>query len=170
MRRWLLPFFLLVLLSLPVSAALAHGGEKEPKDAVTLVRQAVAALQNGGNIDLASDKVKDALEAEDKAGVNLKLVEEAQAALQGNDLAKATALLQQSLTPAPPAAAQGEGAGEQAGEKMPAGPAGGPASAMAVSLVDGQLEPNFQGTPVEYALLVFAGLVILLGGLIVARA
>lgn len=80
--------------AVPVSA---HGDD-ESDVAGDLVRQAIAVIVNEpGNMDLAADKINDALTAEDTAGVDLKLVAQARDALENDDFHQARALLERSI-------------------------------------------------------------------------
>ncbi len=133
-----------VILIAGVQTAFAHGGGDDPKDALALVQQAIAAIQNK-DMDLATDKVNDAIESDDPAGVKMDLVKQAQGLL-ATDMDKALSLLQQSL----------------------AAPTASPTTVQAEPTIP--LKPNFQGTKTEDGLLIAAALLMLAGGLIVSRA
>jgi len=126
----LLAAVLLTMLTL-APPAMAHGGEQSDEASV-LVRQAIALIVSSPD-DLGEirEKVEAAREAPDTTGVDLALVEQADAALtDGEDLAQVRALLERSIgagavtAPAPdepepgsattPAAT--EGAGEPTGD------------------------------------------------------
>lgn len=82
-------------------AAWAHEGE-EPIAARDAVLQALAYIVNTPeNMDVVADKVAEALEAEETAGVDLDLVERAQSALERQDMTEARDLLQRAIG-APP--------------------------------------------------------------------
>ena len=85
---------------LPAAPALAHG-EGDSEQSRVLVLDALTYLANkpAGYMDEVTDKVGDALEAPDTAGVNLAKVEAAQQALEHNDMMQTRALLQASLAP-----------------------------------------------------------------------
>lgn len=87
----------IVVVAMNGSAALAHEGEESGK-AGDLVRQAIALIVNTPNdIDAITDKVVDALEAEDTDGVDLAEVQQARAALEDGDLHRTRALLEASI-------------------------------------------------------------------------
>jgi hypothetical protein len=89
---------LLLVLATPASA---HEGE-QAKAAIDDVRQAIAYIVNQpGNMDAIADKVNDALDSDDKDGVNMDLVSQAKAALEGNDMMQARLLLQASIGAVP---------------------------------------------------------------------
>ncbi len=78
-------------------AASAHGGD-ESDESLVLVRQAIAFLVNkpGDQMDV-EDKINDSLEAPDKEGVNLALVQQAMDAMDAGDMMKVRQLLQTSI-------------------------------------------------------------------------
>lgn len=77
--------------------AIAHEGEQSKK-ATDDVRQAIAYIVNEpDNMDMITDKVGDALESDHKAGVDIRLVKQAQDALGRNDMMAARALLEESI-------------------------------------------------------------------------
>jgi hypothetical protein len=77
--------------------AWAHGGETTAM-ASDAVRQAIAHLvHDPPNMAAVEDKVGDALEAEDTSGVDLALVEEAQAAVEANHMMRARILLERAI-------------------------------------------------------------------------
>ena len=80
-----------------VTPAWAHEGE-ETVAAVDDVRQAIAVIVNKpGDMATIEDKINDALEAEDKEGVNLALVRQAKDALESNDMMKVRDLLESAI-------------------------------------------------------------------------
>ena len=78
-------------------AAWAHGGG-ESSESLVLVRQAIGFLVNkpGDTMDV-EDKMKDAMAAPDKAGVNLALVNSAMKALDAGQMMKVRLLLERSI-------------------------------------------------------------------------
>lgn len=89
-----------LLLLLSAAPALAHGGGDSDQSRV-LVLDALTYLANkpANYMDEVTDKVGDALEAPDTAGVNLTKVQAAERALKSNDMMRARSLLQASLNP-----------------------------------------------------------------------
>lgn len=89
-----------LLLLLPAAPARAHG-EGDSDQSRVLVLDALTYLANKptGYMDEVTDKVGDALEAPDTAGVNLTKVKAAQRALKRNDMMQVRSLLQASLAP-----------------------------------------------------------------------
>jgi hypothetical protein len=82
---------------LPASVAFAHGGEQE-LPAIDLVRQAIAYIVNTpDDMDTITDKVDDAAEAEDQAGVVTALVVQAGEALERDDMMGCRSLLQRAI-------------------------------------------------------------------------
>lgn len=77
--------------------AWAHEGETTAM-ASEAVRQAIAHLvHDPTNMAVIGDKVGDALEAEDTSGVDLALVEKAQAAVEANHMRRARTLLERAI-------------------------------------------------------------------------
>lgn len=77
--------------------ALAHEGE-EDIPARAQVQTAVAILRTQPEqLDLAADRINDATEAEDRDGVDIDRVEQAQKTLEAGDMAKTELLLEQAL-------------------------------------------------------------------------
>lgn len=75
----------------------------ETAEGYLLVQQALGHLAHGEageGMDDAMEKIEDALSVEDQAGVNVALVEEAQAALMAGQIGQAQALLQESISEA----------------------------------------------------------------------
>ncbi len=136
-----------VLLILGLWIFPAHAAPRtvvQPKDALTLVRQALAALEvTPPAVSVATVKVINALFARDTRGVDMARVQAAAQALGQEDSAAAAAQLIDALRPAQ------------------AGPDG----------VDEALlmpvRPRFAATPAAYALLVGAALLLAAGGLII---
>jgi hypothetical protein len=81
--------------------ALAHEGE-EDVPARTQVQRADAILRTQPEqVDLAVDRINDALEAEDHEGVDLDRVKQAKAALEAGDMQQTELLLEQALGACP---------------------------------------------------------------------
>lgn len=135
---------ILGLWALPVDAA--PGAVVEPKDALTLVRQALAALEvTPPAVSVATAKVIKALFAKDTRGVDMARVQEAAQALGQEDAATAAARLIDALRPAR------------------AGPGG-----VDVALLM-PVQPRFAGTPAAYVLLAGAALLLAAGWFIIHR-
>src|SRR5262245_11063143 len=137
--------------------AVAHEGEKGIP-ARELVQIAVAVIRTQPEqMDLAADKIKDALEAADKDGVDLARVQQAQAALEAGDMPRTELLLEQALGACP-----GEPVTNPAGvrAKLPQSPCPTPAHERALGPVP------VRGTA-KPALLT-SGAVLALGGLVLA--
>jgi hypothetical protein len=118
----------------------------EPQDALTLVRQALAALEvTPPAVSVATAKVIKVLLARDTRGVDMAHVQEAAQALGQQDSAAAAAQLIAALRPAR------------------AGPGG-----VDVALLT-PVRPRFAGTTTSYALLAVAVLLVTVGGLIIRR-
>ena len=84
------------LVGLP-EAALAHGDEEEVS-ARESVLQAVAYIVNApDNMEMISDKLKDAEASKDQSGVNRTLVEKAMAAVDAGNMRTARTMLEQSI-------------------------------------------------------------------------
>ncbi len=78
-------------------AAFAHEGE-ESIPAFTDAQEAIAVLAaHPDALDIAMDKVHDALESEDQSGVNLDLLRQADRALEAGDTQRGEILLEQSI-------------------------------------------------------------------------
>lgn len=81
------------------SPASAHG-EGETTEGYLLIQQALGHLAHDTTmtgIDLAMEKIDDALETEDQEGVNLEKLQQGKAALEGGDIDRARTLLQDSI-------------------------------------------------------------------------
>jgi hypothetical protein len=81
------------------SPAVAHGGD-ETQEGYLLVQQSLGYLAHDTShdgIDLAMEKVDDALAAKDHDGVSIAEVAQGKAALEAGDVVKARALLQDSI-------------------------------------------------------------------------
>jgi len=137
------------LLILGLSAILEYAYPEaavEPCDALTLVRQALAALEVTPPADLvATGKILKALFARDTRGVDMAYVREAAQAIGMRDSATAATQLIDALRPAWT----------------------GPGGIDAALLVP--VQPHFAGTPTSYILLVGAALLVAAGGLIARR-
>jgi hypothetical protein len=84
------------------ATAQAHGDD-ETQEAYVLVQQALAHLAHDAGpegIDLAMEKVNDALETEDQEGVDVAGVEQGMHALEAGDVDQARTLLQNSIADA----------------------------------------------------------------------
>ena len=97
------------------SPALAHGGD-ETQEGYLLVQQALGHLAHDTShegMDLAMEKVDDALAAEDHDGVSISELTQGKAALEAGDAVQARTLLQDSIKEAlselPPATGNGTG-------------------------------------------------------------
>ena len=118
----------------------------QPRDALTLVRQALAALEvTPPSVSVATVKVLNALLAQDTRGVDMARVQEAAQALGMEDSAAAAAQLIDALRPA----------------------RGGPDGVDEALLMP--VRPRFTATPAAYALLVGAALLLAAGGCIIRR-
>ena len=118
----------------------------EPSDALTLVRQALAALEvTPPAVLVATGKIIKALFARDTRGVDMAHVQEAAQAIGMHDSAAAAAHLIDALRPA---------------RMAPGG--------VDVALLK-PVELRFAGTPTAYVLLVGAALLLAVGGLIIRR-
>lgn len=149
----------LALLAVAVFAApaWAHEGE-ESVPARTQVAVADAILRTQPEqMDLAADRINDALEAEDHQGVDLGRVEQAKATLEAGDLAKTELLLEQALGACP-----GQPVVNPAGvrAKLPQTPCPTPAHELAL----GRVPVHGTTRPV----LLTVGAVLALGGLVMA--
>ncbi|HUW79188.1 MAG TPA: hypothetical protein VMV52_10640 [Candidatus Nanopelagicaceae bacterium] len=85
---------------MPAIPAFAHGGGDSNQSRI-LVLDALAYLANkpADYMDLVTDKVNDAIEAEDPSGVTIEQVVAAQQALEAGDMTQVRTLLQSSLQP-----------------------------------------------------------------------
>lgn len=100
------------------SPASAHGGD-ESKEGYILVQQALGYLADDSGqagMDLAMEKVDDALAAKYQEGVDVAQVGQAKRALQAEDPLQARALLQRSITAA--LSMQAPATGEQTGTTL----------------------------------------------------
>jgi hypothetical protein len=83
------------------STAFAHEGEKNVPG-VTLVQEAIAIARSQPELmDSVADKIKDTLDANNQANVNIDLVRQAQAALDSGNMAQVELLLEQSIGACP---------------------------------------------------------------------
>lgn len=84
----------------PAAPAFAHGGGDSDQSRV-LVVDALSYLANKPSdyMDMAIDKIGDALDAPDKSGVDLAKVAAAQKAMDAEDMMQTRALLESSLKP-----------------------------------------------------------------------
>lgn len=102
MGRRTLPILVLASLALALIPAVpAHAdGEDETHVGYVLVQQALGHLAHGNGhagMDEALEKIGDALETDDNAGVDLALVEQARTAVEAEDVSAARSLLQRSI-------------------------------------------------------------------------
>ena len=157
--RPLLSGIVLAWLSVMALAAPALGHEGEKGTARDLVQIAVAVIRTQPEqMDVAADKINDALEADDKDGVDLDRVKQAQAALQAGDMPTTELLLEQALGACPGQPVTNPG-GVRA--KLPQTPCPTPAHELAL----GRVRP--QGATRDALLGI--GAVLVLGGLVVSR-
>ena len=134
-----------VMLALP-AVATAAALPAPPQDALTLVRQALAALEvNPPNVGVAAERVIKALFARDTRGVDMPRVRDAQQALENEDAVAAASYLMVALRPAEAA----------------------PSEVDAALLVP--MRGSFVSSPRAYVLLAVAALLIAVGSLIVRR-
>jgi len=89
------------LLATVASAPAAWGhGDEETTEGYLLVQQALGYLAHDtgmSGIDLAAEKVDDALESDDQTGVNVAELSRGRTALEAGDVAQARTLLQDSV-------------------------------------------------------------------------
>lgn len=98
-RGLLMAVIALLMLSVTAGPAAAHGGD-ESQEGYVLVQQALAHLAHDTShvgIDLAMEKVDDALATQDQEGVAVSDVEHAKRALEAGQVVQARALLQRSI-------------------------------------------------------------------------
>ena len=149
----------LALLAVAVFAAPAwahEGEEKVPARTQVAVADAILRTQPE-QMDLAADRINDALEAEDHEGVDLGRVKQAKDALEAGDMAKTELLLEQALGACP-----GQPVTNPAGvrAKLPQTPCPTPAHELAL----GRVPLHGTAKPVLLAI----GAVLALGGLVMA--
>lgn len=90
----------LLLLGLPAPASTAAGDAATPHEALTLVRQALAALEvSPPDLSVATERTIKALLAPDTRGVDMPRVRDAAQALGEEDAAAAATYLMQALRP-----------------------------------------------------------------------
>jgi hypothetical protein len=149
----------LALLAVAVFAAPAsahEGEEKVPARTQVAVADAILRTQPE-QMDLAADRINDALEAEDHEGVDLGRVKQAKETLETGDMAKTELLLEQALGACP-----GQPVTNPAGvrPKLPQAPCPTPAHELAL----GRVPLHGTAKPV----LLTIGVVLALGGLVMA--
>ena len=92
---------LVAVLAAAILLGAAPAGADEPGESTVaseLVRQAIALIVNTpDNVDAAREKVGDALEVDNREGVDIALVRQADEALAAGDLHQARILLEQSI-------------------------------------------------------------------------
>ena len=110
-----LSWVVFLALSLSASPVWAHG-DGETEEGYLLVQQALGHLAHDTNmtgVDLAMEKVDDALNTEDQEGVDVAELRRARAVLETGDVAQARAALAQSISEAlsalPPATGEETG-------------------------------------------------------------
>jgi hypothetical protein len=87
----------LLVLLFSAGPTAAHEGEQSAQ-ASDLVRQGIALIVNTPKDTMAiEDKINDAINADDKTGVDIALVQQAKAALEAGDLHRVRALLEVSI-------------------------------------------------------------------------
>lgn len=114
-RRAVLVGAMVVALLIAAPPAFADGGT-ESTEAHELVQQAIANMTNNPGdvqIEIAMEKVGDALETSDQEGVNVAQLEQAQAVLESGDVEQARSLLQDSISEA--MSARAPAVGEETG-------------------------------------------------------
>lgn len=154
LRSILLAWLAVAALAAPASA---HEGE-EKVPARTQVQVAVALITTQPEqMDLAADRINDAIEAEDQGGVDVGRVKQAQAAFRAGDVSRTELLLEQALGACP-----GEPVVNPAGvrAKLPQTPCPTPAHELAL----GRVPVHGTAKPVLLAV----GAVLALGGLVMA--
>ncbi|HEX9410693.1 MAG TPA: hypothetical protein VF986_03235 [Actinomycetota bacterium] len=150
----------LLVLLVQSTGALAHEGEQEVP-AKTLVQEAIAIIEGQPDrTDAINDKIGDALEAKDTEGVDLDLVQQAQAAFEAGDMQKTLLLLEQSVGARPGEPVVSPNAGPRT-PPPPTSPAPPPAHLRAL---DRSRVGGIQGT-----LLLAAAVVLVLAGGAIAR-
>lgn len=168
---WLAVASLIVALLAP--PAFAHGKKLPAKK---LVEQAIALLRTQPNqVEAIEDKLHDALEAKDTSGVDLALVRRADQAFDRRDLHRAWDLLEEAIGAAPHRVVRRP----NPRPRMPAATPAAPPTSMPMpgeqaqqavlheqALEGGVRAPHGTAGP---ALLGIAGLLALLGGLVVWR-
>lgn len=76
----------------------AHGGEDTSDKASDIVRQCIALMVNApGDMDMQEDKIHDAIEAADKAGVDIDDVVQAHTEFHAGDLVRSQAYLEAAI-------------------------------------------------------------------------
>lgn len=94
---------ILALAPVTLTAGAQAHGDDETQEGYVLVQQALAHLAHdvsSDGIDLAMEKVNDALETEDQEGVDVAEVEQGMHALEADQVDQARTLLQDSITEA----------------------------------------------------------------------
>lgn len=160
MKRAATVLFLALTLAFPASAAWAHEGEDEP--AKTLVMEAIALLRGQPDqLDAIMDKMHDALEAEDTEGVDLDLVEQADAAFEDGQMHESWDLLEEAIGAEPHRIATG--AGDVSGSE--------PTEAPAPVIHERELAggPRWPSSDSNWILLAVAGIFLFAGGVVVGK-
>lgn len=146
--------------------AFAHEGE-EDLSARTFVQQAIAIMRGQPEqVDAIEDKIADALEAEDSEGVGLDLVRQAQTAFEDGRMHEALDLLELSVGAAPHRVVASPNAGIRSPAPLTSPPPVAP-------ILHERAAGGGYGAPEGLAgplLLAAAGLLILLGTVVVRRA
>jgi len=102
-RAWRLVVVALALAPVTLTASAQAHGDDEAQEGYVLVQQALAHLAHDAGpegIDLAMEKVNDALETEDQEGVDVAEVEQGMHALEAGQVDAARTLLQDSVAEA----------------------------------------------------------------------
>jgi hypothetical protein len=143
----------LAVAALAAPASAHEGEEKVPARTQVAVADAILRTQPE-QIELAADRINDALEAEDHEGVDLGRVKQAKAALEAGDMPRTELLLEQALGACP-----GEPVVNPTGvrAKLPQAPCPTPAHELAL----GRVPVHGTTKPV----LITIGAVLALGGL-----
>lgn len=163
LRRGLLALgaALVMVVVAPGVAVADEPGESD--EAKVLVLQAIALVVNTPDDMMAiEERIHDALEAPDKAGVDLTLVEQAAAALDGDDMTKTRELLQSAIGAGPYV---GTGVPEPVREASgePGRPAFASGAQTGTTVVLDSFEPSNRPDGGDIVLLVLSGAAILLG-------
>lgn len=96
--RRLAPASLLVVLSLSVPvAAFAHGDEGAVPARESVLQAIAYVVNTPNNMDMIGDKLKDAQESQDKSGVDLAEVRQAEQAFGKGDMRRVRLLLEESI-------------------------------------------------------------------------
>lgn len=165
MKRIATTLALVLALVLAPSVAGAHEGEDEP--AKTLVQEAIALLRGQPDErDAIMDKMHDALEADDTDGVDLALVEQADAAFEDGQMHRSWDLLEEAIGAAPHRIATGPG-GVSDSEGSEEEDVNAPAPVIHERELSGG--PRWPSSESNWILLVAAGIFLFAGGVVVGK-